>query len=79
MWKEKDNKLHKVFVFDDFSAAFGFMVRVALLAEQQQHHPLWTNSYNKLEIWLTTHDAGSTVTDKDRKLANAIDALSQSE
>ena len=76
MWKESDNKLYKKFEFKDFSEAFGFMTRVALAAEKMDHHPLWTNVYNKVEIWLNTHDAGDVVTDKDRKLAEKIDTFS---
>ena len=75
MWKEEDNKLYKKFEFKDFSEAFAFMTRVALAAEKMDHHPLWTNVYNKVEIWLNTHDAGDVVTDKDRKLSAAIDKL----
>ena len=75
MWKEEDNKLYKKFEFADFSAAFGFMTRVAIEAEKMNHHPLWTNVYNKVEIWLSTHDAGDGVTDKDRKLSQRIDKL----
>lgn len=74
MWKEKNNKLYKKFEFKNFSDAFGFMTRVALAAEKMDHHPLWTNVYNKVEIWLNTHDAGDVVTDKDRKLSTLIDA-----
>lgn len=74
-WEEKDNKLYRSFNFKDFSEAFAFMSRVALLAEKQNHHPTWTNTWNKVEIWLCTHDAGNTVTDRDRKLAGAIDKL----
>lgn len=74
-WEEKDNVLHKSFKFKDFSEAFSFMTRVALLAEQHQHHPQWSNVYNKVDIQLNTHDAGDIVTDKDRKLAEAIDKL----
>lgn len=76
MWKEEDNKLYKKFEFKNFSEAFAFMTRVALAAEKMDHHPLWTNVYNKVEIWLNTHDAGDIVTDKDRKLSETIDALS---
>lgn len=76
MWKETDNKLYKKFKFKDFSEAFAFMTRVALIAEKMDHHPLWTNVYNTVEVWLNTHDAGDIVTDKDRKLAKAIDAIS---
>lgn len=75
MWKEEDNKLYKKFEFKDFSEAFAFMTRVALAAEKMDHHPLWTNVYNKVEIWLNTHDAGDVVTDKDRKLSATIDKL----
>ncbi|HEY8687764.1 MAG TPA: 4a-hydroxytetrahydrobiopterin dehydratase [Chitinophagaceae bacterium] len=75
MWKEEDNKLYKKFEFKNFSEAFAFMTRVALAAEKMDHHPLWTNVYNKVEIWLNTHDAGDVVTEKDRKLAKQIDAL----
>jgi len=76
MWQETDNKLYRKFEFKNFSEAFAFMTRVALAAEKMDHHPLWTNVWNKVEIWLSTHDAGDIVTDKDRKLAAAIDKLS---
>ncbi len=66
--------LTKRFTFDDFVGAFGFMTRVALLAEKADHHPEWSNVYNKVSITLTTHDAGG-VTDKDVKLAGEIDRL----
>ena len=75
MWKEEDHTLYKQFDFQNFSEAFSFMTRVALLAEQMNHHPKWTNTYNKVEIWLSTHDAGDIVTEKDRKLANKIDQI----
>ncbi len=75
MWTETNNKLHRNYKFKDFSEAFAFMTRVALLAEQHQHHPNWSNTYNEVDIYLTTHDAGNTVTEKDRKLAEAIDGL----
>lgn len=75
MWKEENNKLYRKFEFKDFSAAFAFMTRVALAAEKMDHHPLWTNVYNRVEIWLNTHDAGDLVTDKDRKLSEIIDGL----
>jgi 4a-hydroxytetrahydrobiopterin dehydratase len=75
MWQETDNKLYRAFKFKDFSEAFSFMTRVALLAEKMDHHPSWTNTYNSVEIWLNTHDAGDVVTDKDRKLAERIDKL----
>jgi 4a-hydroxytetrahydrobiopterin dehydratase len=75
MWQEEKNRLYKKFMFKNFSEAFAFMTRVALEAEKADHHPLWTNVYNKVEIWLNTHDAGDVVTDKDRALAKAIDDI----
>lgn len=75
MWTEKNNALCRSFEFKDFSEAFAFMTRVALAAEKMDHHPRWTNVWNKVEVWLNTHDAGDTVTDKDRQLAKKIDAL----
>lgn len=75
MWKEENNKLSRTFTFKNFSEAFGFMSRVALAAEKMNHHPNWNNVYNKVEIQLNTHDAGDTVTDKDRKLAAEIDKI----
>jgi 4a-hydroxytetrahydrobiopterin dehydratase len=75
MWKEEKNKLYRKFQFKDFSEAFAFMTRVALEAEKMDHHPEWKNVYNTVEIWLSTHDAGDIVTDKDKKLAKKIDSL----
>jgi 4a-hydroxytetrahydrobiopterin dehydratase len=75
MWKEEKNKLYRKFQFKDFSQAFSFMTRVALEAEKMDHHPEWKNVYNTVEIWLSTHDAGDIVTEKDKKLAAKIDAL----
>ncbi|WP_435354887.1 4a-hydroxytetrahydrobiopterin dehydratase [Emticicia sp. SJ17W-69] len=75
MWKEENNKLVRTFKFKDFSEAFAFMTRVALLAEQHSHHPNWSNVWNTVNIELTTHDAGNKITEKDRKLAKAIDIL----
>lgn len=75
MWTENDNKLYRKFEFKDFSEAFSFMTRVAIEAEKMNHHPLWTNVYNRVEIWLSTHDAGDIVTEKDKQLAKKIDAL----
>ncbi|TCC95556.1 4a-hydroxytetrahydrobiopterin dehydratase [Pedobacter hiemivivus] len=74
-WEEKDKKLYKVVIFKDFEEAFSFMIRVAFLAEKHNHHPKWTNEWNKVEIWLSTHDAGNVVTEKDRSLAMEIDKL----
>jgi len=75
MWKEENNKLTRKFEFKNFIEAFAFMTKVAILAEKQNHHPYWTNVYNKVEIYLNTHDAGDVVTEKDHKLAKSIDAL----
>ena len=75
MWKEENNTLSKTFKFANFIDAFAFMTRVALLAEKQDHHPNWSNVYNTVTINLNTHDAGNVVTEKDRKLAAAIDKL----
>lgn len=75
MWKEENNKLVKTFIFKNFVEAFGFMTRVAIIAEKMNHHPNWTNVYNTVSFELNTHDAGNVVTEKDRKLAAAIDEL----
>ncbi len=75
MWTEKDNKLSVEFQFKNFVEAFSFMTKVALLAEKMDHHPYWTNVYNKVTIELSTHDAGDVVTEKDHKLARMIDKL----
>jgi 4a-hydroxytetrahydrobiopterin dehydratase len=79
-WKEEvswegKSALVKEFKFKDFVSAWGFMNKVALLAEKMDHHPDWSNVYNKVSIRLTTHDAGNKITDKDRKLAEEIDKL----
>jgi 4a-hydroxytetrahydrobiopterin dehydratase len=74
-WKHENNRLKKTFTFKDFSQAFGFMTRVALLAEKSNHHPTWTNTYNTVSFELSTHDAGDIVTDRDRTMAEAIDRL----
>ena len=75
MWTEDNNSLKRTFLFKDFVQAFSFMTKVALIAEKMNHHPSWSNVYNKVEIQLSTHDAGNTITEKDRKLAKEIDAL----
>jgi 4a-hydroxytetrahydrobiopterin dehydratase len=75
MWKEENNCLIRTFEFKNFSEAFGFMTRVAIEAEKLNHHPNWSNVWNKVEIKLNTHDAGDIVTDKDHKLAERIDSL----
>jgi 4a-hydroxytetrahydrobiopterin dehydratase len=75
MWTEENNKLYRKFQFADFSEAFAFMTRVAIEAEKMNHHPYWSNVWNTVEIWLSTHDAGDIVTDLDHQLAKRIDKL----
>ncbi|HEY2332698.1 MAG TPA: 4a-hydroxytetrahydrobiopterin dehydratase [Acidimicrobiales bacterium] len=75
-WERIDDRLHREIEFADFSEAFGFMVRVALLAETLNHHPDWSNSWNRVVIDLTSHDAGG-LTSRDTRLAEAINALLQ--
>ena len=77
MWQEKNDSLYKKFEFKDFNEAFEFMTKVGQLVEEIQHHPTWTNTYNKVEIWLSTHDAGNKVTKKDKELAASIDEIAQ--
>ncbi|RCH53669.1 pterin-4-alpha-carbinolamine dehydratase [Mucilaginibacter hurinus] len=74
MWQTTDGKLYKSFKFANFSEAFAFMTRVALLAEKHNHHPTWTNEWNEVKIWLSTHSQGD-ITDKDKALASDIDEL----
>ena len=73
-WKDVPGRdaIAKTFVFADFNAAFGFMTRVAMLAEKLGHHPEWSNVYKTVEVTLSTHDAGG-VTELDIKLAAAMD------
>ena len=73
-WSIKEEKLYKEFKFSDFVSAFGFMTKVALLAEKANHHPEWSNVYNKVVISLTTHDAGG-ISKKDFELAQEISKL----
>jgi 4a-hydroxytetrahydrobiopterin dehydratase len=74
-WSEKNNKLEAEFVFEDFSQAWAFMTEVALLAERKNHHPNWSNVWNKVNVSLCTHDEGDMVTEKDRKLADSISKI----
>jgi len=74
MWQEKGDALVAELLFKDFIDAFAFMTIVAELAEAQNHHPEWSNVYNRVSIRLTTHDAGNSITEKDRTLASAIEA-----
>ncbi len=71
-WQRDDPSLVRRFEFDDFSEAFGFMARVALIAEKLDHHPNWSNVYNTVDIALTTHDVGG-LTELDIKFAAAVD------
>lgn len=75
MWQEQDHKLYRKVIFKDFGEAFAFMTRVAMESEKMNHHPEWKNVYNTVELWLSTHDAGNIITEKDRKLAEKIDKL----
>lgn len=74
-WDEVNNTLRKDFKFRDFTQAFGFLTQVAILAEKHNHHPQIENMYNRVTLTLTTHDAGNTLTEKDFKLAKAIERL----
>lgn len=75
MWQEQNNSLVQEFVFKDFKEAFVFITKVAKLAEEIDHHPTWTNTYNKVMIKLCTHDQGDIITEKDRLMAEEIDKL----
>ncbi len=77
MWQTQNNQLYRKFEFQDFKSAFAFMTHVAALAEKQNHHPTWRNAYNVVEIWLCTHDAGYTITEKDWELAKGIDGVKE--
>lgn len=74
-WKEENDALVREFKFNDFNEAFAFMCRVAMLAEKMDHHPEWSNVYNRVKIRLCTHELGNKVSDKDRALAKEIDKL----
>lgn len=77
-WTYTDNSLQTSFEFENFKEAFTLMTRIAFEAEAQAHHPDWSNVYNQLEISLSTHDAGG-VTEKDFKLAKAIEGIVNAE
>lgn len=74
-WQETENRLEKTFVFKTFPDAIKWMNRAVDVIESMNHHPEWTNVYNKVHVVLRTHDAGNTVTEKDRLLANALDQI----
>jgi ribonuclease HI len=75
MWQETKHGLYKQFTFHDFRGAWSFMQRVAEAVEQADHHPRWQNDWNVVDIWLSTHENGMQITDKDRALAQTIDTL----
>ena len=75
MWQSKNDALYKEFTFENFDKAFDFMGAVAKVAKRLDHHPKWSNEWNKVQIWLSTHDTGSKVTKKDEELASEIDQI----
>lgn len=75
MWQETKHGLYKQFNFSNFTEAFEFMTQVAQIAEKLNHHPRWENEWSVVQIWLITHEGNTKITDKDRELAKAIDAL----
>ena len=76
-WEDQNNKLTKTFEFSSFEEAIEFMVRASKLISQMDHHPEWTNVYNRVMVSLCTHDAGNVITQKDHDLAAALDAVFQ--
>jgi 4a-hydroxytetrahydrobiopterin dehydratase len=74
-WKEENHKLTKTFIFKSFADAIAWMVKASFAIEKLDHHPEWSNIYNKVHVTLTTHDAGNTITEKDRKLAEILDSI----
>lgn len=75
MWKEQNNKLIKELTFNDFKEAWEFLNKIAVLAEEHNHHPEIKNVYNKVTLKLCTHDAGNSITKKDKALAKEIDKI----
>ena len=74
-WVKENNALHKTYVFSDFESALHFMQEAAKDISVLNHHPEWTNIYNKVSVQLTTHDAGNVITEKDEKLAVILDEV----
>ena len=75
MWKEENNQLQRSFKFKDFVEAFTFMTKVAFAAEKMDHHPNWSNLYNKVDIQLFTHEAKDSITEKDIKLSKEVNKI----
>ena len=75
-WKLDQRRLHRIFKFENFVEAFGFMSQIAILAEKMDHHPEWSNIYNRVDVYLTTHDAGG-LTELDFELADHMDRLAR--
>ena len=74
-WDVVDGALHRRLIFADFAAAFAFMTRVAEIAEEHDHHPDWSNSWNVVEISLRSHDVGGVITERDVRLAQRINEV----
>jgi 4a-hydroxytetrahydrobiopterin dehydratase len=75
MWSTTQAGLFRIFIFRDFNEAFSFMTKVAVVAEQQHHHPDWRNCWNRVEVTLCTHDQANAITERDHQLAAAIDEI----
>ena len=75
MWAEENNQLHAIFKFKDFLKAMLFMQKCAEIMHEMNHHATWQNTYNTVEVWLSTHDAGNIVTEKDHALADKMAAI----
>ncbi len=75
MWTEKNDRLSATFMFPDFTQAFSFMTEIAFVCEKMNHHPDWSNVWNRVEISLTTHSANHRITDKDWELAKEIEKI----
>lgn len=74
-WREENNRLVKTYEFPSFANAMAWMIKASFAIEKLNHHPEWTNVYNKVHVVLTTHDAGNIITDKDRELAIVLDGI----
>ena len=75
IWKDSSQSLEKTYTFNSFELAMSFMQQAALKITSLDHHPTWTNTYNRVHVVLTTHDAGNQVTQKDRDLAEILDSI----